>query len=936
MFTPKDHDLSLPDWGPYSKRYAGASHIADRQLGLRFDLSVFPALYRRRVDVPNVTWESGWHPWESAPSFEYFSFRHELIWKDQLYADLAYFPLPRAAATEAGKADRVSGMLVRCEFVNATTTAVPVALHAMASMNFPTPSNYASELLRRCVPALPSGSATQIKHPLDYTALHFATGAPSDHLVYDGLLRGEIRGQDFLDGSGLGGRFGRNAGDKVDYVFSLSETRDNARLLVRARGDATLRLLLGTQETGSPFTLQPEGFAHHEIPLGRLAAGKHTLSLVIDRPSQQADTQIAFLALGSANEAPVTCTTHEWQPQPERIPVSPTDDAASHQSGPRLILRYPDAPHRHYGIAWHAADYEVRQILNDELDSFLRYKAHDHVSETLRGNGNGHFTNVFIRPLRLAPASKAVVWGMVCEAGSVEAAKEALTEFASMPDADRETVHIQARQRVFTFSSNPQGRPFAFSQARMAATTLTNAVFPVYTQRQHIRHRPPGRWWNSLYTWDSGFIGLGLLEIDPAQAGESLAQYLTAPGNPHAAFIHHGSMVPVQIHLAHEIWNRLGSDTPAGRASLETNYHSLRQYYLFLTGQTGGSTLNNLRSGLLRSWDYFYNSGGWDDYPPQKHVHDHKLSDRITPVITTALAIRCAKTLALAARALKDGTQSHISGYEADIERLSHALERHSWDAGNGCYSYVVHDSDGSPLYPLLHEPSGANYNRGLDGLFPLVAGICSTERAEQFIDKLFDSARHWTPIGLSAVDCSAPYFRHDGYWSGTVWFPHQWYFWKTMLDLGRPELAFQIAQRALETWRAEVDESYHCFEHFLIETGRGCGWHQFSGLSTPVMIFYAACHCPGRLTTGFDAWVLRSEFGEEATRFDGEILFTAPNASRRSVLICLQAGPAYQAAWDGNEILSEELIPGLLAITLPKATTQKTTMSGHLSIRKA
>ena len=52
------HDLRLPTWGPYSKRYIGVSHIPDVQSAIRIDLSVFPGLYRRSVQVPNVLWES--------------------------------------------------------------------------------------------------------------------------------------------------------------------------------------------------------------------------------------------------------------------------------------------------------------------------------------------------------------------------------------------------------------------------------------------------------------------------------------------------------------------------------------------------------------------------------------------------------------------------------------------------------------------------------------------------------------------------------------------------------------------------------------------------------------------------------------------------------------------------------------------------------------
>ena len=71
-------DINLPEWGPFTKWYAGISHIADHEKGLRFDLSVFPGYYRRRIDVPNVMWESGYHPWESAADLSYYSMRYDL------------------------------------------------------------------------------------------------------------------------------------------------------------------------------------------------------------------------------------------------------------------------------------------------------------------------------------------------------------------------------------------------------------------------------------------------------------------------------------------------------------------------------------------------------------------------------------------------------------------------------------------------------------------------------------------------------------------------------------------------------------------------------------------------------------------------------------------------------------------------------------------
>lgn len=37
----QSHDLSLPVWGPYTKRYSGISHVPAANDGVRFDLSVF-------------------------------------------------------------------------------------------------------------------------------------------------------------------------------------------------------------------------------------------------------------------------------------------------------------------------------------------------------------------------------------------------------------------------------------------------------------------------------------------------------------------------------------------------------------------------------------------------------------------------------------------------------------------------------------------------------------------------------------------------------------------------------------------------------------------------------------------------------------------------------------------------------------------------------
>ena len=427
-----------------------------------------------------------------------------------------------------------------------------------------------------------------------------------------------------------------------------------------------------------------------------------------------------------------------------------------------LRLRYEAFRETEYGLAWATGEpFQVRQFHADELDRFMRRTVHNHVRTVLadswaRVPPERHFTNVFIRPIGLAPHARRTVYGLVC-CGRAEHVTRLLFEADLSGDACQ-GVYRKARQRVADLSGNSGGGQYASSQERMAATVLTNVVYPVYTKRTYIRHNTPGRWWDSLYTWDSGFIGLGLLELDVDRAVDCLNAYVTEPGDPHAAFIHHGSPVPVQFYLFLEIWNRRPD-----RALLAHFYPRLAQYYAFLSGARGSSSTRALDSNLLKTWDYFYNSGGWDDYPPQVHVHREGLTATVTPVITTAQCIRACKILRMMAVAL-DLTED-IQRYDRDIDLFTTALQTHAWDANAGYFSYVVHDRDGRPREFLRHR-SGSNYNRGLDGAHPLIAGICTPDQASQLLSHLQDPERHWTPIGLSTVDRSAPYYRPDYYWT--------------------------------------------------------------------------------------------------------------------------------------------------------------------------
>ena len=115
------HDIaSLHAWGPYSKRYAGISHIPDMQAGIRFDFSVMPGYYRNRQLVPHVLFESSYYPWDINPSMNRITYRYEMEWKDRVFTDVTYYILDKQRT------------LVGMHCVNNTTANQNLVLNLMA------------------------------------------------------------------------------------------------------------------------------------------------------------------------------------------------------------------------------------------------------------------------------------------------------------------------------------------------------------------------------------------------------------------------------------------------------------------------------------------------------------------------------------------------------------------------------------------------------------------------------------------------------------------------------------------------------------------------------------------------------------------------------------------------------------------------------------
>ena len=387
----------------------------------------------------------------------------------------------------------------------------------------------------------------------------------------------------------------------------------------------------------------------------------------------------------------------------------------------------------------------------------------------------------------------------------------------------------------------------------LRATLLQNVVYPIYTKQGWIAHFTPGKRWDSLYTWDSGFIALGLTKVNRSLAEYMLDLYLAQLDDKEQAFVHHGSPVPVQFMALREL---VAEATPDEQLRLLKHYYPrLRRYYEFLLGRTHGSTTARFKSGLLSTYDYFYSSSGMDDYPAQVETHLKGLARRVAPAITASQAMLAALTMRLLAtryRALS-GDAALLKDqqvYQRDYARLQTALEAHAWDEHSGYYGFVLHDAQGQPT-GLLRDEAGNNLNCGFDGVYPLVAGAGKAPHQARLIAHLRSGEELLTPYGLTAVSQQAPYFSLQGYWNGGIWYPHAWYFGRAMLDCGESDFLHGLVERQLTGWSIQARDRWNSYEMLRLASGEGA-WHtSFSGLTSPLLNWAHSLHQPGTLTTG-------------------------------------------------------------------------------------
>lgn len=573
-----------------------------------------------------------------------------------------------------------------------------------------------------------------------------------------------------------------------------------------------------------------------------------------------------------------------------------------------LFLKYPDVE-RHYAIYWEYEYVFFRHFFTDKLDRLL-YESPNNFSSKKNQNKDKNqpfWANLFFQPIIIEPQSNRVI-SVLLFYGDKERIKETLQKYKTQNNLDN--YYRNARKGLLFPIYNSIGKDYAFCQQLMQATLSANVAYPVQCSQNYVKRNTPVAIWDPTYRWHAGFMGLGFADINHGRAVECLNS-CTMPCDSQIVFESNEVLSYAQFYLFWELWNKTQN-----HELLAYFYPKLKQYYRFLTK-------NQFQSKMIKPKNDFFYSTNLNDYPPKTFIYQNNLQEITAPVIITAHVIRIAKIMRMAAFELNKNVDAEF--YKTDIQLFSEALQEHSWDSKSAYFGYVLHDSIGYPV-DILQTVGEENFNKGINGCLPLIAGVCSKSQEEKIIEHLFSEGQLWTKQGLSMVDQTASYYSENGYCNGSVRIAPQWFFFKTMLDLNYPDKARQIAKTALNIWKQEVEATYNCFEFISIASGRGVGEHQFSGLTSPIIDWYNTFYQPGKFTTGFNIWIKNRTINTVFTQFQADlVIFDGKRGGATSVFLCMNENERYTVFWNGKNIGYYDVHNGLLQIEIPlsgKVTT--------------
>lgn len=882
----------MPKWGPYSKKYFGISKIVDHETekGVRFDFVVLPAISNTDAKAPNVTIPVGVHPWECKSDYSYYSYRQDMEWKDVIYSDVSFTRLSDEAT------------LVRTEIFNNSDMMQNCLVNYFESIQFPTVNTVKLSLPEKC----------DFIKANDYDTFEYNTKRPWDEETMDAMHKGEFFDDRFYLHRGLGDRdnnryilpkfskLGEEPNDRITYKIDVKNDYNDAILVIRYRttsvkdSDFTI--------CGIPFRFNAsEEMATAEFSVGELKRGILPLELT---SKGTGGIEFDFFCICENEDASKIVT------ETVKNDFMPTVNSIDCKNGKLVEINY-EGIKDNFKLRTFNKETRLREIPTGCLEDVPTPRisqpdpSFDNMMETFSGefqfkhSDEGYYQNTLVHTLYIAPNTSHIEYAVI-SSGDVEYKTQ----------EEYEEIYKSAKASVESFCLNEAGKKYEFSNKLLKAAMFQNTVYPLYHHGEYVVHHTPGKRWDSFYTWDSGFIGLDMNMFNPEIAEYILDLYLSDKDNKDYAFLLHGSPVPVHIYQYFDALCRTNNKT-----KLYSYYDRVKLFYDFLAGKINGSTTAKFKSGMTTTFEYFYNCSGMDDLPPQVAMYKKGIQLKTAPCISSSQVIRTAKILKIIAEHLNK--TDDVKEYNRDIERISSGLQKYAWDEDAGYYSYVIHDEDGNPVEQLRTD-DGENLNKTMDGIYPLIAGITDENQTEKILIHIQSEDEMMSKVGISAVNMTAGYYATNGYWNGNVWFSHQWFVWKTMLDLCQGDFAYKIAKTALDAWKKEVEYSYYTFEMMSITTGRGGWFHNFGGLSAPVNLWTAAYFKPGTFNCGFDTYCENHTFNSDNTEFKGE--FKHYN-EKDSLLLVVMNGEYddYSVLVNGEKVDFVSRDKGSVEVKLPK-----------------
>jgi hypothetical protein len=170
--------------------------------------------------------------------------------------------------------------------------------------------------------------------------------------------------------------------------------------------------------------------------------------------------------------------------------VSRARDSARPARAHSLVLKYADCE-PYYGLAWNFDEMPSARSYNDELDGFMRHRCMSTCSRCCTARAMG--TSPTCVSAAAAPASctaSQVVYSHGLRRNAKPRWRPNWRTSRSSRSRWMRSTTVLARKRCRCPPARAV-KPYRFSQERMAATTLVNVVYPVYTRRTYIRHFTP-------------------------------------------------------------------------------------------------------------------------------------------------------------------------------------------------------------------------------------------------------------------------------------------------------------------------------------------------------------------------------------------------------------------------------------------------------------